>query len=293
MAETNDSTPQEQDAPAEPEVNGDATPANGNGPDPEEAASANGKPVAVVSDIHANLEAWQAVLADIEQRKVERIICLGDTLGYGPNPCECLDLLIEKCEWSLMGNHDFAVLYEPTSFNASAESASFWTRQELESEPDADVRERRWVFLGGLEIRKTIGKSLYVHASPRRPINEYIFPDDVITAPEKIAQIFDRIDRVCYCGHTHVAGVFSDEPDFYPPGDIGDAYEFAPGEKCIINPGSLGQPRDRDARAAYAIVDDKHVEFVRVEYDIDAVMAKVNEVDQLTDFLGQRLMEGR
>ena len=279
MADKNKSTPQKPDKKADRAGNG--------------AASTDNGPTAVVSDIHGNLEALEAVLTDIEKQDVKRIICLGDTLGYGPNPRQCLDMLIERCEWSLMGNHDFAVLYEPTSFNASAESASFWTRRQLESETDTELRKRRWIFLGGLEIRKTIGNSLYVHASPRRPINEYIFPDDVITAPAKIAQIFDRIDRVCYCGHTHVAGVFTSEPDFYPPGDIDDVYRFDASDKCIINPGSLGQPRDRDSRAAYAIVDDTCVRFMRVDYDVDAVIAKVGEIDQLTDFLGQRLLEGR
>ena len=141
MAEQNGSTPEEQEAPV---------------------SADNGRATAVISDVHGNLEALEAVLADIQTRGIERIISLGDTLGYGPNPCECLDMIIEKCEWSLMGNHDFAVLYEPTSFNASAEAASFWTRQQLENEPDPAVRQRRWVFLGGLEIRKNVGDSLGV-----------------------------------------------------------------------------------------------------------------------------------
>ena len=108
-----------------------------------------------------------------------------------------------------------------------------------------------------------------------------------------MAQIFDRTDRVCYCGHTHVAGVFTDEPDFYPPSDIDNVFEFSQSAKCILNPGSLGQPRDRDSRAAYAVVENDRIEFMRVEYDIDRVIAKVGEVDELTDFLGQRLIEGR
>ena len=250
-------------------------------------------PTAVISDVHGNLEALQVVLADIEARQIKRIICLGDTVGYGPNPRQCLDLVIEKCEWSLMGNHDFAVLYEPTAFNASAEAAAFWTRRRIEEEPDAEARKRRWAFLGDLEIRKTVGRCLYVHASPRRPINEYIFPDDVITSPAKMAQIFDRIEKICYCGHTHVAGVFTNEPDFYPPEDLDNVFRFDTSEKCIINPGSLGQPRDRDPRAAYGIEYDDRIEFVRLDYDIAGVVEKVGAIDELTEFLGQRLAEGR
>ena len=138
---------------------------------------------AIISDIHGNLDALRVVLDDIEKRGIQRIVCLGDILGYGPNPCECLDLVMERCELALMGNHDFAVLYEPTSFNATAEQAAFWTRAQLEAEPDATRRRKRWEFLGNLIIRERNYEGLWVHASPRRPINEYIFPDDVITAP--------------------------------------------------------------------------------------------------------------
>ncbi len=88
-------------------------------------------PQAVISDIHGDLKALKAVLADIDRRQIDRILCLGDIVGYGPNPCECLDLVGQRCVWSLMGNHDFAVLYEPTSFNATAEVSAFWTRRQL------------------------------------------------------------------------------------------------------------------------------------------------------------------
>jgi diadenosine tetraphosphatase ApaH/serine/threonine PP2A family protein phosphatase len=247
---------------------------------------------ALISDIHANLEALTVVLADIRSRGIDEIYCLGDIIGYGPNPCECLDLIMDNCVWSLMGNHDFAVLYEPTMFNAGAEAASFWTRRQLELEPDSTKRRRRFEYLGNLAVRRMLGPALCVHASPRRPINEYIFPDDVITTPGKMAQIFDRFETRCYVGHTHHTGVFTDEPDFYPPADLGGAYKFNQ-EKCIVNPGSVGQPRDRDPRASYAILTDESVSFVRLEYDINAVIEKVRRIDQLNDFLGLRLLEGR
>ncbi len=263
-------------------------------------------PTALISDIHANLDALEVVLADIERRGIDTIFCLGDIIGYGPNPVECLDLVQQKCEFSMMGNHDFAVLYEPTSFNTSAEQAAFWTRKQFEQEPDEPTRRCRWEYLGNLLIRRWVDKAVFVHASPRRPINEYVFPDDVITAPTKLDAIFERIETRCFCGHTHVTGVFTDEPDFYPPADLGNAYKFAPHEKCIVNPGSVGQPRDRDPRASYAILydqgekseeqngeDAERVEFVRLEYDIDSVIKKVEAIPDLSDFLGQRLLEGR
>ena len=248
---------------------------------------------ALISDIHSNLDALQVVLADIEQRGIEKIFCLGDIIGYGPNPCECLDLVMARCAWSMMGNHDFAVIYEPTSFNSGAEQAAFWTRRQLELEPDAEARRRRWEFLGGLLIRHWEEGALCVHASPRRPINEYIFPDDVITAPTKMQQIFDRIQTRCFVGHSHVPGVFTNEPDFYPPDDLGGKYAWRADEKCVINPGSVGQPRDRDPRASYAIIDDQGCEFIRLDYDIQAVIDKVDKIAELHEFLGQRLLEGR
>src|ERR1043165_6018844 len=97
-------------------------------------------PTAVISDIHANVSALKAVLADIAARKIDRIICLGDTVGYGPDPLECVDLVREKCAWALMGNHDFAVLYEPTNFNQGAETAAYWTREQFDKEPDEKSR---------------------------------------------------------------------------------------------------------------------------------------------------------
>jgi diadenosine tetraphosphatase ApaH/serine/threonine PP2A family protein phosphatase len=233
------------------------------------------------------------VLDDIDQRGIERIFCLGDNVGYGPNPRECLDLLIERVEWSLMGNHDFAVLFEPTNFNAGAESAAFWTRRQLETEPDSDKRSRRWDFLGAMEVRQQINGALCVHGSPRRPINEYIFADDVTTAPTKMQQIFDRIEHVCFVGHTHVQGLFTDEPDFYAPEELGGSYKFNEWEKVVINVGSVGQPRDRDPRAGYVILFEDHLEFVRLEYDIDAVAEKIEAIGDLNNFFGQRLRDGR
>src|SRR5215471_2250759 len=110
-------------------------------------------PTAVISDIHGNAEALKTVLADIDARKLERIICLGDIVGYGPEPLECVDLVRQRCEWSLMGNHDFGVLYEPTNFNPGAESAAFWTRDQFDQEPDEKLRAARYEFLGKLRVR--------------------------------------------------------------------------------------------------------------------------------------------
>lgn len=258
-------------------------------------------PTAVISDIHANVSALRSVLADISARGIDRIICLGDTVGYGPDPLECVDLVREKCAWALMGNHDFAVLYEPTNFNQGAETAAYWTRDQFDQEPDESKRAERYDFMGRLKVRVVDQPPdlpfsiLAVHGSPRRPINEYIFPDDPQNSPEKLEAIFDRVPRVCIVGHTHVPGVFTDEPDFYPPDELGAdrCYRWRDGEKAVINVGSVGQPRDLDPRASYLILHPDRAEFVRVAYDIDATANKMRGIPQLPTWLVERLYNGR
>lgn len=248
--------------------------------------------LAIVSDIHSNLEALTAVLAEIDRRGVPEIICLGDVVGYGPNPTECIDLVAQRCKACLMGNHDFAVFYEPYNFNTSAEAASYWTREQFETDPDPVRRARRWKYLGGLPVRVRTSQFVAVHASPRRPINEYLFPDDIYTSPGKFVSVFERFDKLCFVGHTHVPGVFLEGPDFFSPDELDGKFEITD-EKAIINVGSVGQPRDRDPRASFAILTDSHVEFVRVPYDFEATIQKVLSIGALDDFLGTRLRDGR
>lgn len=258
-------------------------------------------PTAVISDIHGNAEALRAVLDDIKSRGISKIVCLGDIVGYGPEPLECVDMVREHCAWALMGNHDFGVLYEPTNFNPAAESSAYWTREQFDAEADDQLRADRYDFLGRLRVRmveELAGPGtpvLAVHASPRRPINEYVFPDDAQDAPDKMEAIFDRVERVALCGHTHVPGVFTDEPDFYAPTELGEerSYKFLPDEKAIINVGSVGQPRDHDPRASYAILDDGTVTFARVEYDVKTTADKIKNIPELHDWLGERLYDGR
>jgi predicted phosphodiesterase len=248
--------------------------------------------IAIVSDIHGNLEAFTAVLAEIDRRGIQQIVCLGDVVGYGPNPKECLDLVAQRCRTTLMGNHDFAVLYEPFNFNSGAESACFWTRRQFETDSDPVKRAARWTYLGNLPVRLKTPDFTGVHASPRRPINEYIFPDDIYTNPGKFVSIFERFDKLCFVGHTHVPGVFLEGPDFYSPDELDYKFTLAD-EKAIINVGSVGQPRDRDPRSSFVVVTDKQVEFVRLAYDVETTVKKVEQVEELDDFLGSRLLDGR
>lgn len=251
---------------------------------------------AIISDIHSNIEALQATLEDIDRRNIKRILCLGDIVGYGPDPKECMDLVIERTDLCICGNHDYAVFYEPFNFNVGAERACFWTRQVLEDEPKKSLRDRRWEFLGKLQPRLAHDGMLFVHGSPRRPVNEYLFADDVYSNPSKLMANFERFSEVvCFIGHTHVPGVFVDDPYFESPDELAEpgVYEIAEDDKVIVNIGSVGQPRDRDPQAAYGIVDKGRVEFVRLKYDIEKTVHKILSTPELDDFLGHRLLEGR
>ena len=259
--------------------------------------------IALISDIHANLVALNTVLEDIDRRidasKGDQIWNLGDIIGYGPDPVPCADLVARRCKWSLLGNHDYGVLYEPTNFNAVAEQAAYWTREQFEAEGRLDqaAAVRRWEFLGKLRVRVSEGPFLCVHGTPRRPINEYLFPEDAVSSPGKMQSIFERIERsgaqYCLVGHTHVPGVFTSDGDFYKPAEMGEAtWEFKEGERLIINPGSVGQPRDLDPRASYAIIEadeapgadgqsslkPRSVRFFRLEYDIHKVVDGIARV---------------
>jgi len=256
---------------------------------------------AIISDIHSNLEALTTVLADIEKRGIKKIYCLGDIVGYGPNPKDCLDLVIQKTQACVMGNHDYAILYEPANFNLGAERASFWTRSQLEGEESAEKRHNRWSYLGKQQMRWAMTAELggepatleFVHASPRRPINEYLFPDDVYTTPAKITAQFDRVKQICFIGHTHLPGVFLDDPDFYSPEELDYVYPIVPDERAIINVGSVGQPRDKDNRTCYVYVEENNVHFVRLDYDYKTTQKKIYDIPELDNFEADRLGEGR
>jgi len=256
--------------------------------------------IAIISDIHSNTDALEAVLADIAGRNVEQIICLGDVVGYGPQPKQCMELVMDNASVTLMGNHDYAVLYEPSKFNAGAENACFWTRQQIEQETNPKKRARFWDFISSMPVKHVIrfdradlAEVVFVHGSPRRPVNEYIFPDDIYSNPGKIQSIFERFSNLCFVGHTHVPGVFLDSPDFYSPEEIEGVFEIDPGRKALINVGSVGQPRDRDPRACYAILEEDKVRFIRVAYDVETAVTKVLAVPELDNYLGNRLKEGR
>jgi predicted phosphodiesterase len=246
---------------------------------------------AIISDIHSNLEALQAVLEDARQHSVQEIYCLGDVVGYGPNPRECLEAVM-KCPVVLLGNHDHAVLFDPMNFNPAAERATYWTRSQLEAPvPTRQAADERWAFLGDRPKKHQEDGLLFVHGSARNPLNEYVFPEDVYH-PAKLNALFALVDRYCFQGHTHLPGVFIESMEFYSPEEIDYEYKLD-GRKILCNVGSVGQPRDGDWRACYILLDDETIYYRRVEYDVETTVQKIRDVPELDDFLGERLFNGQ
>lgn len=251
---------------------------------------------AIISDIHSNYEALVAVLEDIDKHKVTEIYCLGDVVGYGPNPRECVDL-VRRCKIVLLGNHDQGAMFDPEGFNPPAERAIFWTRSQLETSSEArNVREARWEYLA--ERPRTFRENgmLFVHGSARNPLNEYVFPEDIYNH-RKMERIFSLVERYCFQGHTHVPGVFIEQlPDdvyqFHSPEEIEFVHKLDT-RKTLCNVGSVGQPRDGDWRACYVLLEDETIRYQRVEYDVDATIRKIYAIPELENFLGDRLREGR
>lgn len=273
---------------------------------------------ALISDIHGNLEALEAVLDDIQQQRIDEIFCLGDIIGYGPNPRECIDLVMQNCEVSLLGNHDEGALFDPNGFNIGAERAIFWTRDQLETGGDSAQREKRWDFLSELHRTYRTGPYLFVHGSPRNPLSEYIFPEDIYNQ-RKMERLFQLVEQYCFQGHTHVPGIFTEGYQFYAPEEIDHEYTLGDG-KVMVNVGSVGQPRDGDNRACYLIVEDSSTAgtgtaveteteteseassapsgstrlfYRRIPYDFEATIEKIYAISELEPFLGDRLRQGR
>jgi predicted phosphodiesterase len=249
--------------------------------------------VAVLSDIHGNLPALEAVLDDIGSIEVEQRWCLGDVVGYGASPEECVELTREHCDLCLVGNHDLAVLEEidTATFSGAASAAVEWTRKRL-SEPS-----RSW--LAGLSPARANDPVALYHASPRDPVWEYVLWPD-----QAAACLAEQATRVSLIGHSHVALFFSvpseqaPDPEPSPPArgwqaGAGTRLEISEG-RWLINPGSVGQPRDGDPRAAWIELDTETWEatYHRVPYEIERAAAAI-EATELPAHLAKRLFVGR
>jgi diadenosine tetraphosphatase ApaH/serine/threonine PP2A family protein phosphatase len=237
---------------------------------------------AVLSDIHGNLEALRAVLRDAEGR-ADDVLCLGDVVGYGADPGPCVELVSTRARAIVAGNHEHAVTNRMDLgwFNRYARAAAEWTREQLDRDCLA--------YLDGLPLTSEVADATLVHASPRHPEEwEYL-----VAAADGLA-VFDAFaTRLCFVGHSHVPAVWSlgsSGPD-YERGDV--SVTLVAGRRYIVNVGSVGQPRDRDPRAAYALWDleGRRVSVRRVEYDVAGARAKI-EAAGLPRFLADRLAAG-
>jgi predicted phosphodiesterase len=240
---------------------------------------------AVITDIHSNLPALEAVLSAIDERDIDEIWCLGDVVGYGADPDDCASLVRERCEICLVGNHDLAVLgdLDISSFSSAAADAVRWTRDNASKET--------FDLLRGLEPSgEREGFGLF-HASPRDPVWEYVLSTD---------QADDCMDiqpeSVCLIGHSHVALYFLRAERGSARGaqaPIGSMLDLTQGT-WLLNPGSAGQPRDGDPRAAWLELDvtERTARYHRVEYDIDRAATAIVEAG-LPKHLAQRLYGGQ
>ena len=239
----------------------------------------------IVSDVHSNLEALESVVEDAgNQGGFDEIWSLGDLVGYGPDPSACIALLRRHELIAVAGNHDLAAFGRLSleSFNDYAAAAARWTADQISSD------EAEW--MAGLPLRIEVEGFTMVHGSPRDPVWEY-----VVSVPVAAVSFQHFTTPRCLVGHSHVPFLCvtgEDGPKFleFP---LGDPVPLAD-ERLIINPGGVGQPRDGDPRASYAVYDstDKTVAHYRAKYDIKTTQDKMAECG-LPKYLADRLSEGR
>ena len=244
---------------------------------------------AVISDIHANLEAFQSVLCDIESKDVDSIVCLGDVVGYNANPNECITLLLEKQILTVMGNHDCraASIKEPVGFNSRALDAILWTKNKVTPE---SVQ-----FLKGLELLKNVDERFFVVHGSVESYDEYIFTGEAAAWNFRLIHDLDG-PSICFFGHTHIPAAYEAGNGVSKSIEMDEkVFEITikADHRYLINPGAVGQPRDGDNRAAYLIYDTERstVSFLRTKYDVQLAVSKL-EAAWLPTSLSKRLLEG-
>jgi diadenosine tetraphosphatase ApaH/serine/threonine PP2A family protein phosphatase len=224
--------------------------------------------LAIISDIHANLEALEAVLARIDKERVDQIACLGDVVGYGASPDECCTLIRERASFCLLGNHDAAVTgaMDEAYYYDAARTALRWTREH--------VSEANYKWLYGLPYTRLDGDLGFYHSAPIMPSGFFY----VVQASEAQthAQIHERLRPLSFIGHAHLTTIFGITAKKVKTCDAKQV-TLKDETRYIVNVGSVGQPRDRDPRACFALWDtaDDRLQFVRVEYDIESSAAKI------------------
>lgn len=239
---------------------------------------------ALISDIHANLHALQAVLQKIDKLSVSNIHCLGDVVGYGCDPVACLDLVVENCDIKLLGNHEYSLLglVSASHLNSVAKKSMAWTT--------AQVSDREFSIIADFDMDAVFDNCYLVHASPFEPDQWHY----ILSTPDAEPGFEQFSQQLCFVGHTHLPMIFSKAQSGKLNCKAG--HDFDPDEETryIINIGSVGQPRDKDPRASFVVVDtdNQEVNFHRVEYDIKATQAKMAAAN-MPQLLIERLEVGR
>ena len=229
---------------------------------------------AIISDIHSNLEALTKAFEIIDQRSVDEIVCLGDVIGYGANPNECVELIRQRCGIVLRGNHEHAVLNaaETEHFSENARSAIVWTRKHL--------AEEHLAYFQTLPLSQSKNNLRFVHASPCNPDDwEYIFDEDAAASSFPCFS-----EALGFIGHTHIPAIFSTE---------GEVFSISRNERFLINVGSVGQPRDRNIHLSFGLFDTDlwTYENIRSAYDVETTVWKILNTS-LPSKLGHRLLMG-
>ncbi|MBM3974605.1 MAG: metallophosphoesterase family protein [Planctomycetes bacterium] len=252
--------------------------------------------IAFLSDIHSNMEALTVCLQEADRLGCKRILCLGDVIGYGPQPREALTTIMQRAEFTIMGNHEHGAMFYAPDFNERARAAIDWTRDQM-SRRDRPREEnmRFWQYLDGMPKEKREGRMLFVHGSPRDPVREYLTPRDAHDE-KKMGECFARMGdaNLCFVGHSHLPGVFLRSGRFLAPSEIDGAWQVD--EQAIVNIGSVGQPRDGDPRSSFVTYDGDGnggtVRFHRLAYDVEATMARIRAIPELPVYLAERLAKG-
>lgn len=243
---------------------------------------------AIVSDLHSNLEAVLAVFKEIQKEGIHDIYCLGDVIGYGPNPNELLSLA-KKFKFTILGNHDEAVLNgkELEDFNPIAAEAVLWTKDEI-SYPTVskELSDENRSYLQKMKKMVIKDRSLFAHGSALNNM-EYIM--NYFDSLESFKYMEQHKINVCFVGHTHRPGIFLEGNVNMLPFDAEDFYTINEDSRMIVNAGSVGQSRDNSWKACYIIVDENRLFYRRVEYDVDKTIRKIYKTERLNNYLGDRL----
>lgn len=231
--------------------------------------------IAIISDIHSNLEALETTLDLIKKQHIDEVICIGDIIGYGANPNECIALVRKTTPHILLGNHDEAAidLSKTEYFNPFARIAAEWTNKQLTDEHK--------MFIAGLPLSVEREGLLFVHSSPYQP-SEWHY---ILSSADAQLNFSYFGQPICFVGHSHVPGIFSE--------DIW-ARDVVQGKKFLVNIGSVGQPRDNDWRLSFGVFDTTTWEYenIRAEYDVEKASEKIRKAG-LPKALAERILVGR